>query len=81
MEGRRKLLEVFKQHYYLDLKHPPCAEYFVGTVDGELVLPCCRLSQFSNQRLQSDLIGCDAGMAGAGVGTAFKSDHAVSFRR
>ncbi|MBS1776306.1 MAG: ABC transporter ATP-binding protein [Bacteroidetes bacterium] len=27
----------FKPHYYLDLPHPPCAEYFVGTVNNELV--------------------------------------------
>ena len=61
----------FKPHYYLDLPMPIAAEYFVGTVDGELachlaVSPWFHVGGYSATRLVTM-----PEWQGAGVGTRF----------
>lgn len=61
----------FKPHYYLDLPMPIAAEYFVGTVDGELachmaVSPMFHIGGYRGTRLVTM-----PEWQGAGVGTRF----------
>lgn len=61
----------FKPHYYLDLPMPPAAEYFIGTVGGELVchLAVCPFFQSSGYRATRLVVMPE--WQGAGVGTKF----------
>lgn len=61
----------FKPHYYLDLPMPPAAEYFIGTVDGELVchLAVCPFFRASGYRATRLVVMPE--WQGAGVGTKF----------
>ena len=61
----------FKPHYYLDLPMPPCAEYFVGTVDGEL---CCHLAvspKFTNGAYRGTRLVTMPEWQGVGIATTF----------
>lgn len=63
--------EYYKPHYYLDLPRPIAAEYFIGTVDGELachmaVCPWFHLNGYRGTRLVTM-----PEWQGAGVGTRF----------
>ncbi|MDY3547376.1 GNAT family N-acetyltransferase [Riemerella anatipestifer] len=64
----------FKEHYYLDLKHPPCAEYFVGTVDGELVCHVAVCPMFTAKAYRATRLVVMPEWQGAGVGTAFLNE-------
>lgn len=65
---------LFKQHYYLKLNKPVCAQYFVGTVDGELV---CHMAMSTMSRGRFDFEGRGTRLVvmpewqGAGVGLRF----------
>jgi GNAT superfamily N-acetyltransferase len=61
----------FKEHYYLDLPFPPAAEYFIGSVNGELVshLAVCPFFQASAYRATRLVVMPE--WQGAGVGTKF----------
>ena len=61
----------FKPHYYLNLPMPPAAEYFIGTVGGELVchLAVCPFFQSSGYRATRLVVMPE--WQGAGVGTKF----------
>ncbi|MFK8283481.1 GNAT family N-acetyltransferase [Capnocytophaga canis] len=61
----------FKEHYYLDLPHPPCAEYFVGTVDGELVCHLAVTPLFTAKAYRATRLVVMPEWQGAGVGTQF----------
>ncbi len=63
--------EYYKPHYYLDLPRPIAAEYFIGTVNGELachmaVSPWFHLNGYRGTRLVTM-----PEWQGAGVGTRF----------
>jgi GNAT superfamily N-acetyltransferase len=53
------------------LKHPPCAEYFVGTVDGELVSHVAVCPLFTAKAYRATRLVVMPEWQGAGVGTAF----------
>jgi ABC-type dipeptide/oligopeptide/nickel transport system ATPase subunit/GNAT superfamily N-acetyltransferase len=61
----------FKDHYYLKLKHPPAAEYFVGTVDGEQVAHLCVCPLFTAKAYRATRLVVMPEWQGAGVGSAF----------
>ena len=61
----------FKPHYYLDLPLPIAAEYFVGTVDGEL---CCHIAvcpRFQTKSYRATRLVTMPEWQGAGVGWKF----------
>lgn len=61
----------FKEHYYLDLPHPPAAEYFVGTVNGELVCHVAVCPLFTAKAYRATRLVVMPEWQGAGVGTTF----------
>ncbi|QYS86294.1 GNAT family N-acetyltransferase [Flavobacterium oreochromis] len=64
----------FKEHYYLDLPHPPAAEYFVGTVNGELVAHLAVCPLFTAKAYRATRLVVMPEWQGAGVGTAFLNE-------
>ena len=61
----------FKEHYYLDLPHPPAAEYFVGSVNGELVAHVAVMPLFTAKAYRASRLLVMPEWQGAGVGTKF----------
>lgn len=61
----------FKSHYYLDLPMPPAAEYFVGTVDGELACHLAVAPFFHNGYYRATRLVTMPEWQGAGVGMRF----------
>ena len=61
----------FKTHYYLDLPRPIAAEYFIGTVDGELACHLAVTPWFHNGGYRATRLVTMPEWQGAGVGTRF----------
>lgn len=61
----------FKPHYYLDLPMPPAAEYFVGTVNGELACHLAVAPFFNAKAYRSTRLVTMPEWQGAGVGFRF----------
>jgi ABC-type ATPase involved in cell division len=61
----------FKPHYYLDLPMPPAAEFFVGTVDGELACHVAAAPFFNNGGYRLTRLVTMPEWQGAGVGFRF----------
>jgi len=61
----------FKPHYYLDLPMPVAAEYFIGTVDGELVCHLAVAPSFQTKLYRATRLVVMPEWQGAGVGTKF----------
>lgn len=61
----------FKPHYYLDLPMPVAAEYFVGTVDGELACHIAVAPRFEIGGYRGTRLVTMPEWQGAGVGTKF----------
>lgn len=61
----------FKPHYYLDLAMPPAAEYFVGTVDGELACHLAVAPMFTANGYRATRLVTMPEWQGAGVGFRF----------
>ena len=61
----------FKPHYYLDLPMPIAAEYFVGTVDGELACHLAVSPMFQVGGYRATRLVTMPEWQGAGVGTRF----------
>ena len=61
----------FKPHYYLDLPMPPAAEYFIGTVEGELVCHLAVCPFFQSNGYRATWLVVMPEWQGAGVGTKF----------
>lgn len=61
----------FKPHYYLDLPMPPAAEYFVGTVDGELACHVAVSPMFTSGGYRATRLVTMPEWQGAGVGVKF----------
>lgn len=61
----------FKPHYYLDLPMPIAAEYFVGTVDGELACHLAVSPWFHLNGYRATRLVTMPEWQGAGVGTRF----------
>lgn len=61
----------FKPHYYLDLPMPPAAEYFVGTVDGELACHVAVSPMFTAGGYRATRLVTMPEWQGAGVGVKF----------
>nr|WP_221410864.1 GNAT family N-acetyltransferase [Ornithobacterium rhinotracheale] len=64
----------FKEHYYLDLPHPPCAEYFVGTINGELVCHVAVCPLFTAKAYRATRLVVMPEWQGAGVGKRFLNE-------
>ena len=58
----------FKPHYYLDLPHPPAAEYFVGTADGELAFHLAVCPFFTANAYRATRLVVQPEWQGAGIG-------------
>ena len=61
----------FAPHYYLKLPMPPAAEYFVGTVDGEMVCHLAVCPFFTAKAYRATRLVVMPEWQGAGVGTKF----------
>ena len=61
----------FKHHYYLDLPMPPAAEFFVGTVDGELACHVAVSPLFTAHGYRATRLVTMPEWQGAGVGFRF----------
>ena len=61
----------FKPHYYLDLPMPPAAQYFVGTVNGELACHVAVSPFFTASAYRATRLVVMPEWQGAGVGTKF----------
>lgn len=61
----------FKPHYYLDLPMPIAAEYFIGTVDGELACHLAVAPWFHLKGYRATRLVTMPEWQGAGVGTRF----------
>lgn len=61
----------FKPHYYLDLPMPIAAEYFIGTVDGELACHLAVSPWFHLKGYRATRLVTMPEWQGAGVGTRF----------
>lgn len=61
----------FKQHYYLDLPMPIAAQYFVGTVDGELACHMAVSPMFQCGGYRGTRLVTMPEWQGAGVGSRF----------
>lgn len=61
----------FKPHYYLDLPMPPCASYFIGTVDGELACHLAVAPRFEVHGYRGTRLVTMPEWQGAGVGMRF----------
>ena len=66
-----KYWKYFKPHYYLDLPHPPAAEYFIGLVNGELVSHLAVTPLFTAKAYRATRLVVMPEWQGAGVGTKF----------
>jgi len=66
-----KLWKYFKQHYYLDLPHPPAAEYFIGVINGEPVCHVAVCPLFTANSYRATRLVVMPEWQGAGVGTKF----------
>lgn len=58
----------FKPHYYLDLPHPPAAEFFVGLVEGELACHLAVSPLFTAKAYRATRLVTMPEWQGAGVG-------------
>ncbi len=63
--------DYFKPHYYLDLPMPPAAEFFVGTVDGELACHVAVSPLFTARGYRATRLVTMPEWQGAGVGFRF----------
>ena len=63
--------QYFKPHYYLDLPMPPAAEYFIGTVDGELACHLAVSPLFTAKGYRATRMVTMPEWQGAGVGFRF----------
>jgi GNAT superfamily N-acetyltransferase len=61
----------FKPHYYLDLPMPIAAEYYIGTVGGELVAHLAVCPRFNTKAYRGTRLVVMPEWQGAGVGTRF----------
>jgi GNAT superfamily N-acetyltransferase len=61
----------YKPHYYLDLPMPIAAEYFIGTVDGELACHMAVCPWFQIKGYRATRLVTMPEWQGAGVGTRF----------
>lgn len=61
----------FEPHYYLNLPRPIAAEYFVGTVDGELACHLAVSPWFNNNAYRATRLVTMPEWQGAGVGSRF----------
>lgn len=61
----------FKPHYYLDLPMPIAAEYFIGTVDGELACHLAVSPWFHLKGYRATRLVTMPEWQGAGIGTRF----------
>lgn len=61
----------YKPHYYLDLPMPVAAEYFIGTVDGELACHVCVSPRFEIKGYRGTRLVTMPEWQGAGVGSRF----------
>jgi GNAT superfamily N-acetyltransferase len=61
----------FKPHYYLDLPHPPAAQYFVGLVDGEPVAHLAVCPLFTASAYRATRLVVMPEWQGAGIGIRF----------
>ena len=61
----------FKPHYYLDLPMPPAAEYFVGTVNGELCSHIAVAPRFETRGYRGTRLVTMPEWQGAGVAMRF----------
>lgn len=61
----------FKPHYYLDLPMPPCAECFVGTVNGELACHVAVAPRFEVKGYRATRLVTLPEWQGAGCGWKF----------
>lgn len=61
----------FEPHYYLKLPRPVAPEYFIGTVDGELVCHLAVCPMFNNGYYRATRLVTMPEWQGAGVGTRF----------
>lgn len=61
----------FKPHYYLDLVNPPAAEWFIGTVNGELACHVAVCPFFTANAYRATRLVVMPEWQGAGVGTKF----------
>ena len=61
----------YKPHYYLDLPMPIAAEYFIGTVDGELACHLAVCPWFHLKGYRATRLVTMPEWQGAGVGTRF----------
>ena len=61
----------FKPHYYLDLPMPPCAEYFIGVVNGELACHVAVAPFFTSKGYRATRLVTMPEWQGAGVGVRF----------
>lgn len=61
----------FKPHYYLNLPMPPCAEYFIGVVDGELACHVAVAPFFTSNGYRATRLVTMPEWQGAGVGMKF----------
>lgn len=65
------LWKYFKKHYYLDLPHPPAAEYFIGMVGAEPVAHLAVTPLFTANGYRATRLVTMPEWQGVGVGTAF----------
>lgn len=61
----------YKPHYYLKLPMPPCAEYFIGTVNGELACHIAIAPKFDAKGYRGTRLVTMPEWQGAGVGWKF----------
>lgn len=61
----------YKPHYYLDLPMPVAAEYFIGTVDGELACHLAVTPRFEIKGYRGTRLVTMPEWQGAGVGSRF----------
>ena len=61
----------FKPHYYLNLPMPPCAEYFIGVVNGELACHIAVAPFFTSNGYRATRLVTMPEWQGAGVGMKF----------
>ncbi len=61
----------YKPHYYLDLPRPIAAEYFIGTVEGELACHLAVAPWFHNGGYRATRLVTMPEWQGAGVGSRF----------
>ncbi len=65
------LWHYFKEHYYLDLPHPPAAEYFIGMVGDTPVAHLAVCPMFTANGYRATRLVVMPEWQGIGVGTAF----------